>query len=137
MVHLALLLHAHHHVAVHLHESTVAIPCKATVAGGLLQRFDGDVVEAKIQNGVHHARHRIARARAHGDQQRIATVAELLLDFLLDNAQAVLHLLGKLLRKAASIVVVPVAHFGADGESGRNREAHERHGGEVGTLAAE
>ena len=136
MVHLTLLLHAHHHVAVHLYESAVAIPCKATVAGGLLQRFDGDVVEAEIQNGVHHARHRIARAGAHGYQQRIATVAELLLDFLLNNAQTVLHLLGKLLWEAATIVVVPVAHFRADGESGRNREAHERHGGEVGTLAA-
>ena len=137
MVHLALLLHAHHHVAVHLYEAAVAIPCKAAVTGGLLQGFDSDVVEAEIQNGVHHARHRIARAGAHRNQQRIATVAKLLLDFLLNDAQAVLHLLGKLLREAAAVVVVPVAHFGADGESGRNWEAHERHGGEVGTLAAE
>ena len=62
MVHLILLLDTHHYIAVHLHKAAVAIPRKPTVAGGLLERLHGDVIESKIQDGVHHARHGITRA---------------------------------------------------------------------------
>ena len=59
------LLHAHHHVAVHLDEAAVAVVGEAAIAGLHAQRFDRLVVEAEVEDGVHHARHRVAGARAH------------------------------------------------------------------------
>ena len=50
-------LHAHDDVAVHLNETPVTIPGEARVAAGLCQGLDGFVVQAKVENGVHHARH--------------------------------------------------------------------------------
>ena len=66
----ARLLHAHDDVAVHLDEPAVAIPGEALVVGGLDQRQHGLVVQAEVQNRVHHAGHRVARAGADRDQQR-------------------------------------------------------------------
>ena len=40
------------------------------------QRFDGGVVEAKVEDGLHHAGHRYARPGAHGHEQRILGVSE-------------------------------------------------------------
>ena len=62
---------AEHHVGIHGDEAPVAVIGEAPVAGFLRQRLDGRVVEAEIEHGVHHARHRRARAGAHRDQQRI------------------------------------------------------------------
>jgi hypothetical protein len=65
------LLDAEHHVAVHLHEAAITVPREARIAGLLRKSLDRLVVEPEIQNGVHHPRHRVARARAHGDEQRL------------------------------------------------------------------
>ena len=61
---------AQHDVGIHLDEAAVAVVGEARVArlgGQALHRL---VVEAEVEDGVHHARHRRARARAHRDQQR-------------------------------------------------------------------
>ena len=134
---LVLLLDAHHDVAVHLDEAAIAVPREAAVRRGLLQRLDGHVVEAEVEDRVHHARHRVAGAGAHRDEQRVAAVAELLLDLALDRAEAVLHLLRKLVGELPAVVVVPGADLGGDREAGRHGQAHARHRGEVRSLAAE
>ena len=69
-------LHAHDHVAVHLDEAAVAIPGEAGIVAGLFQGDDGLVVEAEVEDGVHHARHGIARAGTDGDQEGLFDVAE-------------------------------------------------------------
>jgi hypothetical protein len=56
------------------------------------QAGDGLVVEAQVEDGVHHARHRRACARAHRQQQRVGRVAEALAHFALDEGHALQHL---------------------------------------------
>ena len=131
------LLHAQHDVAVHLDEAAVAVPREARVAGLLRQRLDGLIVEPEVEDGVHHAGHRVAGAGADGHEQRILEVAELLLRLLLEGGDAGLHLRLERRRIAALVVVVVGADLGGDGESGRHGQADAAHLGEVGALAAE
>ena len=71
-----MMLEAEHHVRIHGDEAAIAVIGKAAVAGHLGQRLHGLVVEAEIEHGVHHARHRGAAAGAHRNQQRIFGIAE-------------------------------------------------------------
>jgi hypothetical protein len=76
-----LVLEAHafdpaHDVAEHLHEAAVGVPGKARIAGAVGQAQHRGVVQAQVQDGVHHAGHRVAGAAAHGDQQRVLGIAE-------------------------------------------------------------
>ena len=66
------------HFAEHLNEAAVAIVSKARIAGLLRQTFGGLIVQAQVQDGVHHAGHGELRAGAHAEQQRIVDAAELL-----------------------------------------------------------
>ncbi len=70
------MLDAEHDLAVHLDEAAIAVLGEARIAALARQALDGVVVEAEIEDRVHHARHRGARAGAHRDQQRIGRVAE-------------------------------------------------------------
>ena len=73
----------HYHVRVHLNEAAVAVPGPAGVARLLGNDLHHLFIEAKVQNGVHHAGHGGPGAGTDGDEQRIFQVAELLAgDFL-------------------------------------------------------
>ena len=50
----------HYHVAIHLNEAPVAVVGEGLLAGLPRERRYGLVVEAEVENGVHHARHRLA-----------------------------------------------------------------------------
>ena len=131
------LLHAEHDVAVHLHEAAVAVPREARVAGLGRQRLDGLIVEAEVEDRVHHARHRVARAGAHRDEQRVLQVAELLAGLLLERGDAGFHLAAERRRIGALVGVVVGADLGGDGEARGHRQADAAHLGEVRALAAE
>ena len=64
--------------AEHLDEAAVAIVREPRIAGLGHQALDRLVVEAEVEDGVHHARHGELRAGAHAQQQRIGGVAQLL-----------------------------------------------------------
>ena len=66
------------HVAEHLDQAAIGVIGKAGIVAELGQRFDGLVVEAEVENGVHHAGHGELGAGADGDQQRIVARAQLL-----------------------------------------------------------
>ena len=66
----------HDHVGVHLDEAAVAVIRPARVAGGIRQRLGHLVVEAEVEDGVHHTGHRGASAGADGHEQRLLRVAE-------------------------------------------------------------
>ena len=51
-----------HHVSEHLHQPSVAVPGEAFIAGARGQAGGRLVVQAEIQDRVHHPRHRLARA---------------------------------------------------------------------------
>ena len=131
-------LHAQHHVAVHLDEAAVGVPCEAGVARELRDGLDGLVVHTEVENSVHHAGHRGACARAYRYEQRFVLVAELAVGQPLDVLDGLLHVgTQQVDDRLLAVGVVFGADLRGDGESGRNGNANEVHLGEVGTLAAE
>jgi hypothetical protein len=126
-----------HHVAVHLDEAAVAIVGEArTVALGF-QRLDGLVVEAEVEDGVHHARHGELGAGSHAHQQRVLDVAELLSHALFEDLERFHHLRVDLRRNSVVVLEVDVADFGGNGEAGGHRQLGPAHFGEPGAFAAE
>ncbi len=125
----------HHDIGEHGDEAAVRIVGKPLVFGQLGEGRAGLVVEAQVEDGVHHARHRDAGAGADRDQERILRVTELLAGLFLNIFQCIQclfpHPLGELVR-----VHVGRAGLGGDGESRGNRCACRRHRRQTGTLAA-
>ena len=132
-----MMLEAEHHVRIHGDEAAIAVIGEAAIARELRQRFHGLVVEAEIEHGVHHARHRGARAGAHGDEQRVFGVAEHLAGQLADIVERLLNLRLQFLRIGFVVGVEVGADRGRNGEARRHRQAEIGHLGEVGALAAE
>ena len=132
-----MMLEAEHHVRIHGDEAAIAVIGEAAIAGQFGERFDGLVVEAEIEHGVHHARHRGAAAGAHRHQQRILGIAERLAGELADMVERLFDL--RLQRRRIGFVVgVEIgADRGRNREAGRHRQAEIGHFGEVGALAAE
>ena len=131
------LLHAEHDVAVHLDEAAVAVPRKARVAGLGRERLDGLVVQPEVEDRVHHAGHRVARAGADRDQQRVLQITERLARLLLERRNALFHLAAERRRVRALVGVVVGADFGRDREAWGHRQPDAAHLGEVRALAAE
>ena len=131
-------LDTHDHVAIHLNEAAVAIPSESWVLGRGLEGLDGIVVEAEVEDRVHHARHRVAGTGANGDEEREAFGVTKL------GAHALFHLLDARLNLAleldgilAAVVVEVCADLGGDGEASRNGKANAAHLSEIRALASE
>ena len=128
---------AHDDGAVHLQEAAVAVPGELGVAGLGGEGFDDGVVDAEVEDGVHHAGHRLARAGADGEKERILEVAELLAHRLFDLGDVGPDLGVEGLRVGKLVVVVVSADLGADREARGNGKPDVGHLCEVGALAAE
>ena len=128
---------AEHDVGVHLDEAAVAVVGEALVARALGEALHRLVVEAEIEDRVHHAGHGGARPRAHRDEQRIALVAEFRARRLADLGQRRLDLRLELRRNLPPARIVGVADLGRDREARRHGQPEARHLGEIGALAPE
>ena len=130
------MLEAEHDVGIHGDEAAVAVIGEAAIAGHFGQRFDRLVVEAEIEHGIHHARHRGAAAGTHRNQQRILRIAERLAGQFADMVQRLFDL--RLQRRRIGLVVrVKIrADRGRNREAGRHRQPEIGHFGEIGALAA-
>ncbi len=124
-----LLAHFHNHVGVHLDEPAVAVPGPAGIAGLGGHNRHHVLIQAQVQNGIHHAGHGGPGAGTDGHQQGIFLIAELLagdlfqlvhighdlgLDFIVDLA-AVLVILGAGLRRNSKALrdrQSDIGHFG-------------------------
>ena len=126
-----------HDVGIHLDETAIAVIGEALVARRLGERQHRFVVEAEVEDGVHHARHRGAGARTHRNQQRIGGVAEHMAGRLADRRQRLVDLAGEFGRIGAPVGVKVGADFGGDGEAGGDRQAERSHLGEIAALAAQ
>ena len=127
----------HDHVGEHLDEAAVGVIRKALVLGQVGQTLDRHVVQAQVQNGIHHTGHGRARAGAHGNQERILQVAELLAADLLGLGQSGVNLLDNILADGLAILIVAGASLGGDGKALRHRETDLGHLGKVRALAAQ
>ena len=130
-----LLGNVENHVAEHLDEAAIGVVSKAGIIAALGQSFHGLIVEAQVQNRVHHAGHRELCAGADRNQQRIFAHAQLLPLQLLELGERREHLFVDLGADLAAHVFA--AGLGLDGESGRNRQAGVGHLGQASALAAQ
>ena len=124
-------------VAEHGDEAAIAVPGEARVAGAAGQPLDGDVVQAEVQDRVHHARHRGAGAGADRDQERVVGVAEAGAHELLDAGHGGAQLGAERVGELPAGGVELGADLGGDGAAGRHRDAEPGHLGQAGALAAE
>ena len=135
-----LLAHFHNHVGEHLDEAAVGIvykPGELGVGIALDHGIHNLVVEAQVQNGVHHTGHGGAGAGTNGNQQRILKVAELLAVDLLHLIH-VLHDLGHdLVIDFPAVLVVLGAGFGRNSKALGNRQADSGHFSQIGALTAQ
>ncbi len=125
------------HLAVHLDEPPVRVERKPRVPGGRRQALDGDVVQAEVEDRVHHPRHRDRRAGANGDEQRVAIVAEALAGPRLECRDALVDLLVEPGRNVSAGCEVGTARLGGDREPVRNGHAECGHLGEADPLPPE
>ena len=130
-------VHLHDNVAEHLHKAAVAVIGEAGVARLFGQTLNNFVVQAQVEDGIHHTGHGSARARTDGNQQGVGGVAELLADDLLHLADILVDVGHDAFVDLAAVVVILGAGLGADGEALGNRHAGIGHLGKVSALAAE
>ncbi len=126
-----------HRPAEHLDETAPRVEREPLVVGQLGQAARGLVVEAEIEDGVHHPGHRELGAGANADQQRVAPVAEPLTRLRFHFLQRGRGLLPHAPWEVAFRRVIRAARLCRDGESGRNGHACPRHLGRAGALTAE
>jgi hypothetical protein len=130
------LLHAERDVRVHRHEAPVRVVGEARVLRLLGQPLRGRVVQAQVEDGVHHPRHRRARAGADAHEERVLGVAELHPHALLDPRERRrdrgLEPFGPL-----SALQELDAGLGGEREAGRHGEPQRRHLCQARPLAAE
>ena len=123
------------HIAEHLDEAAIGVVGKARIVAALGERFDGMVVEAEVEDGVHHAGHGKLCTRTDGDEQRIFARAELLALQLFQALEGRVHLVVDLrIERTAHVFATG---FGLDGESGRDGKACVGHFGQAGAFAAQ
>ena len=130
-------LDAHHDVPIHVDQPAVCVVGEPLVARLLREARDGLIIQAEVQHGVHHARHRLGRTGADADEQGRLAAAELLARLLLQPLDRIIHLGHQPLGELAAFFVVAGAGFGRDGEPGRHGQADGDHLREVCALPAE
>jgi hypothetical protein len=127
---------AEHDPSVHRDEPAVAVVREPLVRRDSGETLHALIVEAEVEDRVHHARHRELGSRPHADQQRIAGVAQLATHRLFELGD-VSGDLGIEPRRPTTLHVRP-ARIGGDRESGRDRQLqHAGHLGQIRPLAAE
>ncbi len=99
--------------------------------------LDRDVVQPEVEDRVHHPRHRDGGARADGDEEWIAIVAEPLAGSLLERGDVLLDLVVETGGHLASASQIRTARLGRDREPVRNGHAELGHLGEADPLPAE
>jgi hypothetical protein len=119
-----LVVHAERNLAKQLQEAPVRVPRKALVLRRRRKPDHRGVVQAQVEDGVHHARHAHGCAAAHRHQQRVRAVAKLAPRFLLNvlhrPVQVVRNLLWQLLaRRVIALACLSCDHVACKGE-GKN-----------------
>ncbi|OIQ74766.1 hypothetical protein GALL_435750 [mine drainage metagenome] len=119
-----------------LDETAVGIISKTLVAGLADQARQRNIVETQVKNGVHHARHRHGRARAHRNQQRVLAVAKALAGFFLQCGHMGSDFIHQPLRQTV-FFQIGIAGLGAGRETGRHIQTNLRHLAQIGTFATQ
>ena len=130
------LAHAEHRLPEHGEQAPVGVPGEPLVAALADQPHHRPLVQADVQDGVHHPGHGELGARAHRHQQRVRRVAEAAAHPLLQPGEVLVDLGGELVR-LVPVPEVDLAGVGGDRETRRHRQAQPGHLREVRPLAAQ
>ena len=130
----------HNDVGEHLDETSVRVVNEALERGigvALDHRGHDHVVQAEVQDGVHHAGHGSARAGTDRNEQRVFEIAEFLAVDLFHFGN-VLHDLGHdLVVDLSAVFIILRASLGGDREALGNRKPDVGHFREVRAFTAE
>ena len=127
----------HNNVCKHLHETAVAVVCEAGVAGLLGQALNSLVVQAQVQDGVHHAGHGLTGTGTDRDQQGVGVVAKLLAGDLFQTLEMLEDVSSDIVIDLTAVCIVLGAGIRGDGEALGNRHTGSSHLCQTGTLAAQ
>ena len=130
------LLDLQHDVSVHLNEPAIAVPHESLVACAGGESFHGILVEAKVEDRVHHAGHGKLGARSHRHEQWAIVGAELLPGCGFELCQSVVDLLLNIFTELPFVVIKEPAYLGADGETRRHGQARVGHLRQAGAFAS-
>ena len=135
-----LLADFHNHVGEHLDETSVgviykALECRIRVA--LDHSLNHFIVQAQVQDGVHHTGHGSTGTGTNGNQKGVLEIAELLAVDLFHLSDAFHSLCHDLVIDLAAVLVVLCAGLGGDGEALGYRKTDTGHLSQVRTLAAQ
>ena len=133
----ALLGKLHHYVGEHLDEAAIAVVSKTGVIGLLGKTLYGFIVQAEVQDGIHHAGHGGTGAGTDGNQQGAFHIAELLADLLFQLLQIHKDIGHDILVDLAAVGVVLGAGLGGDGKAGGHGHTGVGHLGQIGALTAQ
>ena len=125
-----------HDRAEHLNQPAIGVVSEARIVAALGQALDRLVVQAKVEDGVHHAGHRKLCARANTHEQRIVCSAQLLALQCFQPAKRFIHLMIDFLRDGI-VSHVLAASLGLDGKAGRHGKSGVGHLGQSGAFAAQ
>ena len=128
---------AHHGLAEHLDEPASCIEREALVIGERGEALGGVLVEAEVEDGVHHARHRELGPGPNADEERVVRIPEALLGLSLEALERGQRLLPQARWELALVDEISAAGFGGDGEARGYGHSCPCHLGGAGALAAE
>ena len=126
-----------HGLAEHLDQPAVGVPGEPLVVRLRGQAVHRLVVEADVEDGLHHPGHRELRPGAHRHEQRVVRVAELAAHRRPRASPGARSTSSASPSGLVARLQVGPARLGGDGEPGRDRQAEVGHLGQVGALAAE
>ena len=132
-----LLADFHYDVGVHLDKPSIAVPRPSLIASLSGDGVDHGLIQAQVQDGIHHARHGCPGTGAHRHKQRILGIAELLAGDLLHFANMLIDLPLDLVVDLLPVLIVLSTSVRGDRESLRHRQPQLGHLRQVCTLAAE
>jgi hypothetical protein len=99
-------------LAEHLNKAAVRIVGEARIAGTLGQPFHGFVVQAQVENRVHHAGHGKPRAGTDAEQQRIRSIAQTLAQAVFELSKRGQSLIVDFLGDLVAVLKIDGADFG-------------------------
>ncbi len=132
-----LLADFHNDVGEHLDKTSVAVPRPSCVAGLLCQHFHYVVVEAEVEDCVHHTGHRRSCARTNGNEKRIFFIAEFHTRFFFEFGDVFHNFRFDVVVDLFAVLIVLSAGFGSNRETVRNGETDVGHFRKVCAFTAE
>ena len=129
--------HAQDHASEHHDKASIAVPREPLVARARSQTLDRRVVQAEIEDRLHHPGHGHAGPRADGDQEWTLGIAEAGVGGALEPLEILERLVPQLLGPFVRRPVVVGPGLGRDGESRGYRNPEVGHLGQLAALAAQ